>query len=95
MDKPAKRQWMQSVNGKIRVGPNYQAMIPPFCRTVVPNNGSYESHVLEHTQGYGSASNGVSKNVDCDSKNIPMKGPSTVVKNDNVYIAAEDFLISK
>ncbi|EAN33556.1 ELM2 domain protein [Theileria parva strain Muguga] len=32
-----KRQWMQSFDGRIRVGPEYQAMIPPFCK-------NYQSH---------------------------------------------------
>ncbi|KAK2197287.1 ELM2 domain [Babesia duncani] len=32
MTAESKRQWMQSFNGRIRVGPKYQAMIPPFCR---------------------------------------------------------------
>lgn len=32
MENTAKRQWMQSFDGRIRVGPKYQAMIPPFAR---------------------------------------------------------------
>ncbi|KAK1934743.1 hypothetical protein X943_000725 [Babesia divergens] len=95
MDKPAKRQWMQSVNGKIRVGPNYQAMIPPFCRTIVPNNGAYEGHITrEQPQTNGSTTNGVSKSGDGDSKNMA-KVSSSAAKNDKIYLLAEDFLISK
>ncbi|UKK00221.1 hypothetical protein MACK_000291 [Theileria orientalis] len=33
MTSESKRQWMQSCEGKIRVGPEYQAMIPPFYKS--------------------------------------------------------------
>ncbi|UKJ87810.2 hypothetical protein MACJ_000250 [Theileria orientalis] len=33
MTSESKRQWMQSYEGKIRVGPEYQAMIPPFYKS--------------------------------------------------------------
>ncbi|BAM38818.1 uncharacterized protein TOT_010001238 [Theileria orientalis strain Shintoku] len=35
MSTESKRQWMQSCEGKIRVGPEYQAMIPPFYKSNV------------------------------------------------------------
>ncbi|AFZ80283.1 hypothetical protein BEWA_031360 [Theileria equi strain WA] len=46
MEHETKRQWMQSYEGRIRVGPQYQAMIPPFCR----NN--FASSQFNGTQDY-------------------------------------------
>uniref|UniRef100_A0A3B0MXF7 ELM2 domain containing protein, putative n=1 Tax=Theileria annulata TaxID=5874 RepID=A0A3B0MXF7_THEAN len=38
MEMETKRQWMQSFDGRIRVGPEYQAMIPPFCKNSFPSS---------------------------------------------------------
>ncbi|GFE53648.1 mesoderm induction early response factor, putative [Babesia ovis] len=98
-DKVTKRQWMQSVNGKIRVGPQYQAMIPPFCRIgsskdTAPTNGV--NHYREKPVGPSVPYSFVSENLDEEKAPIPRKTDKSKQpdKHQEAYIMPSDFLIS-
>uniref|UniRef100_A0A1E1X1H3 ELM2 domain-containing protein n=1 Tax=Amblyomma aureolatum TaxID=187763 RepID=A0A1E1X1H3_9ACAR len=95
MEKAGKRQWMQSVNGKIRVGPKYQAMIPPFCRSDAAKKKPHFEHTVEAEASsmycYVSGSSLEENVADVDVKmEHASKGKG---KDHSQYLVAEDFLI--
>lgn len=88
---------MQSFDGKIRVGPKYQALIPPFCRPEpVSKRDDSESHIL----GDASPSCSVSPRTDCtlqdcNINNIAGNMPTPTSNSSSTSMVASDFLISK
>ncbi|GBE59791.1 pentatricopeptide repeat-containing mitochondrial, putative [Babesia ovata] len=96
MEKAEKRQWMQSVNGKIRVGPMYQAMIPPFCRAGdVPKQGDCDSPMRENGSDGQRYTSGIAGDEHTGDKAVKMEQDSQrKMKAHSQYLVAEDFLIS-
>ncbi|CDR95918.1 hypothetical protein, conserved [Babesia bigemina] len=96
MDKAEKRQWMQSVDGKIRVGPMYQAMIPPFCRAGdAQKRGHCESSVHESISGGQHLASGIAVAEHTGDKVVKVQQVSQgKMKVHSQYLVAEDFLIS-
>ncbi|EDO06800.1 ELM2 domain family protein [Babesia bovis T2Bo] len=101
MEKVTKRQWMQSVNGKIRVGPEYQAMIPPFYRisgkghgSTVPTDGSSgeKANTNEATTYTYVSGNSIEEQV--NKRVNPDGNDKNQSKAQCTYLGPEDFLIS-
>ncbi|ORM39759.1 uncharacterized protein BXIN_0154 [Babesia sp. Xinjiang] len=97
MEKSSKRKWMQSVNGKIRVGPEYQAMIPPFCRISDPSRTVQVVERIVEPEDYNiysyEATNVVEDKIP-EPRDKSESTPESRDKSPNPLLVAEDFLIS-